>query len=78
MDFTTDVIGQQLLLLTPSLAMETLTIKSDDEEPEVIAIHPAPASGWTHELICALEVDLGEHCTADAYLGSQWIGLTEG
>ena len=80
MKFITDVVGNEPVLLTPALAQETLKVISMEDaegKTHVIATYPAPADGWTHERLCALDIDCGEYGAGDAYLGTEWVGSTE-
>lgn len=38
---------------------------------------PAPAGGWTHERLTAVEFDVDMSAGANAYLGTSWVGSTE-
>ncbi|EKP0311724.1 hypothetical protein JE959_001750 [Aeromonas veronii] len=80
MIFITDVKGDEPVILTAELAKEPLTITTLttlEDKTHIIATYPAPPEGWTHERLCALDIDCGEYGAGDAYLGSQWVGSTE-
>lgn len=77
MTFITDVKGDEPVILTAELAQEPLTITALEDKTHIIATYPAPVGGWTHERLCALDIDYGEHGAGDAYLGSEWVGSTE-
>lgn len=62
-------------ILTPN-KYETLFIEQEEGFKE--KVRSAPRSGWTFELLTqALDDYQFEMCTADAFLGDQWIGSTE-
>ncbi len=63
-------------ILSP-IKHEALEIRS--LSGQVLRTEPAPAAGWTHEMLVSVAT-VNEELTregADAYLGGQWVGSTE-
>lgn len=55
---------------------EWAALKLVDDDGGELARYPAPAAGWTHDALEALERDFPA-ALWDAYLDDQWIGSSE-